>query len=165
MNELKIVVAGSRFFNDKAFVYKTLDKYIDFLFEPGKKLVIVDGGAKGVDTLAHQYAVDNGFETKTVLANWDENGKSAGAIRNAQMADESNILIAFYSGTESRGTKNMIETACRKGLEVHIIPITVEKRDDFKKNTDFKQKNSFNKNQNSSQKRGFSNDKQKGRKY
>lgn len=46
--------------------------------------------------------------------------KKAGPIRNAKMADNADALIAFWDG-QSRGTKNMIETAKMKGLEIRTI--------------------------------------------
>ena len=48
-------------------------------------------------------------------AKWDKHGNSAGMIRNSQMADYADGLIALWDG-ESRGTKNMIETASKNGL-------------------------------------------------
>lgn len=46
-------------------------------------------------------------------------GAKTGHIRNAEMADNADALIAYWDG-ESRGTKNMIETAKTKGLKVYV---------------------------------------------
>lgn len=53
-------------------------------------------------------------------ADWDGKGKAAGYIRNAEMADYADALIAFWDD-ESRGTGNMIALAQDKGLKVRII--------------------------------------------
>ena len=56
-------------------------------------------------------------------ADWEKYGRSAGPKRNAQMAEIANALIAFWDG-QSRGTKNMIETAKQKGLIVKVVNYT-----------------------------------------
>lgn len=43
----------------------------------------------------------------------------AGIMRNAVMADNTDALIAYWDGI-SRGTKNMIDEARKKGLAVRI---------------------------------------------
>ena len=53
-------------------------------------------------------------------ADWERHGKAAGPIRNAEMADVSDALIAFWDG-QSCGTKSMIELAKRKGLQVAVV--------------------------------------------
>lgn len=52
-------------------------------------------------------------------ADWNAHGKAAGPIRNQQMAQEADVLIAFWDG-KSRGTKDMIEKATRAGLDMHV---------------------------------------------
>jgi glycerophosphoryl diester phosphodiesterase len=79
----------------------------------------VSGGARGADTFGEQYAKVHGFDIKQFLPDWEGKGKGAGFIRNAEMADYADYLIAFWDG-ESRGTKHMIDTALSKGLEVHV---------------------------------------------
>lgn len=121
MKEQKIIIAGNKYFTDKAFVYRTLDKYLDFLFEPGKNPMILNGGSGGVDYLARQYANENSVGCKTLYANWNEYGNKAGFIRNNEMATEGEILIAFHNG--DKYTSSMIVTAIKKGLEVHVVTI------------------------------------------
>ena len=53
-------------------------------------------------------------------ANWKAHGRAAGPIRNAQMASVSHALIAFWDG-KSRETKNMIDTATKRGLQVAVV--------------------------------------------
>lgn len=77
------------------------------------------GAAKGTDTLAIKYAKERGYKLTKMPANWDKHGKKAGIIRNKEMADYAEALIAFWDG-KSRGTKNMIETAKKNNLKVRI---------------------------------------------
>lgn len=56
---------------------------------------------------------------KRFPADWGKYGKSAGVLRNKQMAEYADGLIAFWDG-KSRGTANMIETAKGLGLRVRV---------------------------------------------
>ena len=63
---------------------------------------------------------EKGYETELFPADWKTHGRKAGPIRNKQMADYGEMLIAFWDG-KSSGTKNMIENSKKLGLIVHII--------------------------------------------
>lgn len=85
-------------------------------------IVIIEGGAKGVDSVAYDFAVVNYCQIKEYPADWDKYGKAAGFIRNKQMLDEGkpDLVIAFPGG---KGTANMIKLARDAGVEViEIIP-------------------------------------------
>jgi uncharacterized protein YeaO (DUF488 family) len=114
---MRVIVAGGRDFNNYELVVKTLDR----LLPKNEEVIIISGCANGADSLGEQYASDNGLLVERFPADWDKHGKAAGPIRNAQMAEVGDKLIAFWDG-ESRGTKNMIDTATKKGLEVTVIP-------------------------------------------
>lgn len=58
---------------------------------------------------------------KLFPADWEKYGKAAGPIRNQQMAEYGNVLLAFDRGT--KGTKNMIETARRNHLRGFVVSI------------------------------------------
>jgi len=47
-------------------------------------------------------------------------GNAAGPIRNKQMAEYADALVAVWDG-KSRGTKNMIDTAISMGLDVKVL--------------------------------------------
>lgn len=94
-----------------------------------QQIRVISGGAKGADRLGECYAFDNGYSVIRFQALWGVYGKSAGPRRNNEMAkfaseSGSGTLIAFWDG-ESRGTKNMIDTARRYGL--HVIVVEYEK--------------------------------------
>jgi hypothetical protein len=85
-----------------------------------KDVEIVSGGAKGADSLGAKFASTYGLQLKKFPADWKQNGKSAGYVRNVVMADYGDILIAFWDG-KSKGTKHMIGISNMKGLEVHVV--------------------------------------------
>ena len=114
----RVIVAGSRDFHDYGFLLNKLDWALSNREASG--ITIVSGGAKGVDALGERYAKDYGLSIERYPADWSTHGKAAGPIRNRQMAENADALAAFWDG-KSRGTKNMIEEARKKGLRVIIF--------------------------------------------
>ena len=114
---MRVIVAGSRNYTDKDFIYSKLDYFLS----EASNVEIIEGGCRGVDLIARQYAIDRNLPYKEFPANWEIYGKKAGPIRNRKMAEYADALIAFYNG--SKGTENMIEIARNKGLAVRIVPI------------------------------------------
>jgi hypothetical protein len=113
---MKIIIAGSRNFND----YNLLKSSCDNLLTQFTNIEIVSGTAQGADKLGERYAGEKGYVIKQFPANWDKFGKSAGYIRNDEMAKYSDMLIAFWDGT-SKGTKHMIDLANKRGIKVEIV--------------------------------------------
>ena len=80
---------------------------------------VISGGARGADRLGEQWARSHGIPFQVFPADWDKWGKSAGYVRNKQMAEVAEALIALWDG-ESRGTNDMIWQAQVRRLKVHI---------------------------------------------
>jgi hypothetical protein len=88
---------------------------------------VVSGNSGAVDLAGERFAQDFGLELQRFPADWSLWGKSAGPVRNRQMASYANdagprkgILLAVWDGV-SKGTGNVIEEAKRFGLRVHIV--------------------------------------------
>lgn len=113
---MKVIIAGGRDFDD----YALMKRKLDHLFSKRMPDEIVSGGARGADALGERYAKEHDIALKLFPANWSEHGWAAGHIRNAEMADYADALVAYWDAV-SRGTKNMIETAKKKGLDVRVI--------------------------------------------
>jgi hypothetical protein len=114
----KVVVAGSRGFNDYPLLEKTL---IHFLC--GKRpseVEIVSGGARGADKLGERFAKEKGCSLTIMNADWDTYGKSAGYRRNADMAKYTDAAIIFWDGV-SRGSKHMIDLAKQQQCELLVV--------------------------------------------
>ena len=126
MKELRIIIAGSRDFNDYELLKKSAIEIITKKTMLPDLTRIVSGGARGADTLGERFANEMGLEISRFIPDWDGLGKRAGYVRNAEMAkfavEDGNygVLIAFWDG-QSRGTKHMIDLAKRYGLEVHVV--------------------------------------------
>lgn len=102
MNNI-LLIAGSRNLHPD---YHTLDA-ASYLFDvPFDK--IISGGAKGVDTIAREWAIVRDYNFEEFLAEWDTYGKKAGYIRNKEMVEECTHAIIVYDGS-SLGTKHTID--------------------------------------------------------
>ena len=111
---IKIGVIGSRSFNNYELAKRTLDPYL------GKVWVIVSGGAKGADSLGEKWAIENNIKTCIYKPDWKTYGKKAGFIRNVDIIEDSDIVIAFWDAL-SRGTEHSINLAKEMGKKVIII--------------------------------------------
>lgn len=110
----KWIVAGSRTFQNYSLLCKELDKIKEQIGE------IVCGEARGADTLGCTYAYDNDIKVKEFPADWERYGKSAGFIRNDEMAAYADKAIIFWDG-KSVGSKDMIDRMEKLGKEVRVI--------------------------------------------
>lgn len=121
MKPNRVIIAGSRTVpeNDPDLVVRIHKILINI---KGCDLEIVSGTCSGADRLGEYYAAQYGISVKQFPADWNTLGKSAGPIRNKQMADYATHLIAIWDG-ESVGTRHMIESAKRNGLKVRVIKI------------------------------------------
>jgi len=122
---LKLAIAGSRSCDDHFLVFEYLIIFSTAWEEetrPEEKIMeIVSGGAKGPDTFAEKYAIINQIPTKIFLPDWNKYGKSAGFIRNKQIVDYSDMVLAFWD-RKSKGTKSTIDLAIKQGKPIWIIP-------------------------------------------
>ncbi len=105
---MKVGVIGSRSFTNYALLEKTLNQL--------NISTIISGGAKGADSLAEEYASKNHIEAIIFKPDWSA-GKSAAAIRNAKIVENSDVIVAFWDG-KSKGTNMTINMATTKGIRV-----------------------------------------------
>ena len=117
---IKVIIAGTRDFNDYAFLKKNVDYFLQGINPNSEEIEIVSGNARGADKLGERYAKEHNLPVKLFPANWDKYGKRAGYLRNQEMANYSDVLIAFWD-EKSKGTKHMIDIAKKQGLTVIVI--------------------------------------------
>ena len=119
----RVIVAGSRGFNDKSFAYRVLDAL--YSEEP---IEVVSGGAAGADWIGESWSKDRqGLNPTVMRPEYDKYPKrQAPIIRNADMAEYAianggeSGLVLLWDGRSS-GSKNMLENAYRAGItEIHI---------------------------------------------
>lgn len=114
---MRVIIAGGRDFQDYGLLQT---KCNNILKNIKGRITILCGKAKGADTLGEWYAKANMYDISYYPANWNKLGKAAGYIRNKEMAENADCLIAFWDGV-SKGTKHMIDLAKEKGLKIRII--------------------------------------------
>ena len=119
--EYRLVIAGSRDFNDYALLSKAVDKHLGDKVDDAK-IIIISGTAPGADQLGERYAKEKGYKLECYPADWGHYGKAAGPVRNMNMANVADGVIVFWDG-ESSGTKNMIETAKAKNIPCTVVEI------------------------------------------
>ncbi len=113
---MKTIVAGSRDIFNVGEVWQAMED------APWVITEVVCGGARGVDSIGSSLAKKAGIPVRmfpVTNKDWNTIGPSAGPRRNRQMAEYAEALIAVWDG-ESRGTKNMIDEAQLRKLQVFI---------------------------------------------
>jgi hypothetical protein len=101
---MRCVIAGSRTIKDYDLILEAFTKcdWCDKITE------IVSGTANGVDILGERLAFDKDLKCSRFPADWNKHGKKAGHMRNAVMANYTDIAIIVWDG-KSKGTLNMIK--------------------------------------------------------
>lgn len=111
---MNIVIAGGRDFTNIVVAYKCIAELVT------DNDIIISGHASGADTIGELYARDNNLKYELYPADWNKYGRSAGPIRNEQMAKIADRVIVFWDG-KSRGTKSMISLAQKYNCELYIF--------------------------------------------
>ena len=110
---MNIMIVGSRNFHDYTFLRNKCNEIIQKISD--NDVTIISGGARGTDSLAEKYAEEYNqeFALWVMKAEWNQYGKKAGYLRNAEMVKISDYLIAFWDG-KSKGTKHSIDLFMKK---------------------------------------------------
>ncbi len=116
---MKILVCGDRNWTDRKPIRKALLSISDLDVID----VVIEGGANGADTLAREVGKELGIIVWEFKADWRKYGRAAGPIRNRQMLDEKpDRVLAFHDDLEeSKGTKDTVTEARRRGIPVTVI--------------------------------------------
>ena len=113
---MKVAIIGSR----------TADEHIDraiLRYLPPTATEIVSGGAEGVDTAAARIAHQLRIPLRVFEPDYAAYGKRAPLMRNAQIIDYADEVLAFWDGS-SRGTMHVIAACIKQGRPVRIIPLS-----------------------------------------
>lgn len=113
---MKIIVAGSRDFDD----YERLARLMDRLTAPYVDVVVLSGAAKGADALGERWAFGWMWTVMRFHADWNRHGKAAGPIRNQEMVDAADAAVFFWKGG-SKGTADCIARAKKKGIRTKVV--------------------------------------------
>lgn len=110
---MRIAIVGSRTFGN-------LDLVKDYVMGLPMDDAVISGGAEGVDQMAIKTAKTRGMGIRTFLPEWKTFGKTAGAIRNQQIVEYADRVVAFWDKA-SKGTKITIDMAVKAEKPVNIF--------------------------------------------
>lgn len=120
---MKTIIAGSRTITDYAAVCKAVADsgfaVTEVVSGHASKRKVGEEWLPSVDLLGERWSREFLHKAPTLFRpNWLI-GKQAGYVRNVEMAEYAEALIAVWDG-ESRGTKHMIDIARAKGLAIFV---------------------------------------------
>lgn len=114
-NFMRTIIAGSRT-AERHHVYNAMR---DCPFTASITEVVSGRAPRGADRYGEVWAESNNLPIKPFPADWHKHGRAAGILRNIDMANYADALVAIWDGS-SPGTKNMIDKAKSKGLQVFV---------------------------------------------
>lgn len=116
---IHLLVCGSRTITDKEWVFAQIDNYLKS-FPESIPITIIQGEARGVDSLAKSYAIDHNIPHDDHPADWEHLGISAGYIRNTTMVNLASHVLVLWDGF-SKGTQHSINLAKKQGKPLTVI--------------------------------------------
>lgn len=123
---LSVIVAGSRSILDVLSPAGQCRIVAEAIRESGFPVrEVVSGTARGVDQLGEEWAAEHDVAVKRFPADWDTHGRSAGYVRNEEMAAYADALVAIHVNNSS-GTGHMVDIG-RDVLgrdRVYRVPVT-----------------------------------------
>lgn len=106
----KLLIAGSR----------SIEQFDLSPHIPHETDMIITGGAKGIDTIAEQYADQHRISKMVLRPRYDLYGKAAPIIRNREMVAVADSVLIVWDGI-SKGTKGTEQYARKMGKQVTVI--------------------------------------------
>ena len=102
---MRVLICGDRDWVDRDLIHSWIEQLQEWGVDS-----IIEGEARGADTIAREEAEKLGIEVEKFPAEWNRFGRAAGPIRNRQMLDENpDLVLAFHDHIEfSKGTRNTL---------------------------------------------------------
>ena len=117
----KVLICGGREFKDSRLLNNILNR---FQRKYSPITLVIQGDARGADSLGKLYAKQNNIPVESFPAKWDVYGRSAGIRRNELMlAQNPDYVIGFFGG---RGTAHMLKIAREKKVRTFHIDKTMD---------------------------------------
>lgn len=111
---MRVAITGDRDWTNRVVIRNALSR-----LDPAKDSVVL-GDARGADAIAHSVCVELELPFARHDADWSQYGRAAGPIRNKEMLDDNVDAVWFFHDdiNNSRGTRNCVQQALRRGLDV-----------------------------------------------
>lgn len=122
---MRITVTGARTIGNRDAVWGHLDMLLGASDQFPQTDVVFSGGQRGVDRLVEDYTAANNlpfavFKPYHLLDSKAEHSTRHYFVRNKQMVDNSDWVIAFSDGVDA-GTEDVINYARKRGKVLTII--------------------------------------------
>ena len=133
---MKLAIVGTRNLDS----YKRFKARLEFLFlevpdypalSPpalSEFTEFVSGGTKGIDQFAERLAEELGIPIKVFLPEYDKYGKNAPLIRNTQIVNYADLVVAFVDD-HSRGTWDYVNKAREAKKNVYLIKLNDDEQE------------------------------------
>lgn len=82
---------------------------------------VISGGAKGADQLAERFAQEHGLRLTVIKPDWTK-GKEAGPLRNQQIVEAAEQVLALWDG-QSKGTADTIRRAKQLQKPLRVVRV------------------------------------------
>lgn len=119
---LRVLVCGDRNWTDAAKIMLVLKRIV---LEAGatRRVVVVEGEARGADRLGAAAARALGLEVDPFPAKWDQYGRAAGPIRNQEMLDSGlEYAVACHADiSTSKGTADMVRRLEKAEIPYELV--------------------------------------------
>lgn len=116
---MRVLVCGGREYGLEVEEERRVFEVLDAQHAESPIELVIQGGARGADTMGRLWAEARSIDCLTVPAKWEVHGRAAGPMRNTRMPNyRPQLVIAFPGG---RGTANMIKQAKAAGVPVKVI--------------------------------------------
>ena len=107
---MKLMICGSRSIYNASLIFSEINKCVQE--NNFQDITVIEGEAKGVDTVARLWAERYSHSIESYPADWNKYGKAAGYIRNEIMVKACDFCLILWDGN-SKGTKHDINL-CKK---------------------------------------------------
>lgn len=86
-------------------------------------VLIISGGAMGVDTIAVELAMEQRIDRVIIPADWKRYGRAAGPMRNQKIADDADACLAVVDKPleKSKGTYDCVKKFLKAGKMVYTV--------------------------------------------
>lgn len=122
ITETNLAIIGSRTFNNYGYAKRSI---LDIIQKNKLSVTkIISGGADGADKIAEMFADQFNIPIDVILPDWSI-GQRAGLIRNTEIIQKSDYVIAFWDGV-SRGTLDSINKSKKANKKLFVIKISPE---------------------------------------
>lgn len=113
---MKLAIIGSRGLN------VDVAKYVENI---GNIELVISGGARGIDTCAEIFADNHDIPKKIFLPDYETYGRRAPLVRNIDIVNECDEVLAFWDGC-SNGTTFTLKEAKKQGKKIHLFKVKPE---------------------------------------